>query len=123
MIDRHVALAAAGFVIASEHGNSFKKSGFAGPVLTDDDGDRPVETQLKIIVQERKAERIGRAVGDARWIEPNASEIRRRQIDRSISPRHARLSKQATVYHSNPSVTLWHTIWNITRTYLTGDGD
>src|SRR5258708_25824985 len=22
-----------------------------------------------------------------------------------------------TVYHSNPSVTLWHTIWNITRTY------
>src|SRR6266852_3465359 len=89
MIDGHIALAAAGFVIASEHGNPFKKSGFAGAVFADDDGDRPVETQFEIILQERKTERIGRAVGDARWIEPDAPEIRRRQIDRSISSCHA----------------------------------
>src|SRR5229473_6154836 len=89
MIDRPITLAAAGFVIAGEHGNPFQESGFAGPVLTDDDGDGPIETQLKIILQERKAERIDRAVGDARWIEPDAPEIRRRQIDRSISSCHA----------------------------------
>src|SRR5260370_12402207 len=81
MIERHIALAAAGFVIAGEHGDPFQKSGFAGPVLTDDDGDRPVETQLKIILQERKTERIGRAVGDARWIEPDPLEVRRGQTN------------------------------------------
>src|SRR5713226_708566 len=81
MIDRPITLAAAGFVIAGEHGDPFQKSGFAGPVLTDDDGDRPVETQLKIILQERKTERIGRAVGDARWIEPDPLEVRRGQTN------------------------------------------
>src|ERR1700730_10263709 len=85
MIDRHVPLAAAGFVISGEHGYSFQQRGLAGAVLADDDGDRPIKTQLEIVVQERKAERIGRAVGDARRLEPDAPEIRRRHIDGSIS--------------------------------------
>ena len=81
MIDRHVSLAAAGFVIAGEHGDAFQQRGFAGAVFADDDGDRPVEIQLEIVAQERQAERIGRAVGDTRRIEPYLPEVRRRQVD------------------------------------------
>ena len=43
MIDRPITLAAAGFVIAGEHGNPFQESRFAGPVFTNDDGDGTVE--------------------------------------------------------------------------------
>ncbi len=85
MIDRPIALAAAGFVISGEHGDAFQQRGFAGAVLTDDDRDRPIKAQFEIIVQKGQAKRIGRAVGDARRLEPNAPEIRRRHIDRSIS--------------------------------------
>src|SRR5216684_4379136 len=88
MIDGPMALAAAGFVISGEHGYSFQQRRLAGAVFTDDDRDRPVETQFEVIVQERQAERIGRAVLDARWIEPDAPEIRRGHIDRSISSCH-----------------------------------
>ena len=62
MVDRHITLAAAGFVIAGEHGDAFKQRRFARAILADDDGDRPVETQFKIVAQQRKAERIGLAV-------------------------------------------------------------
>ena len=85
VIDRHVALAAAGFVVAGEHGDAFKKCGFARAVLADDDGDRLVKTQFEIVAQQGKAERIGLAVRDAGWVEPDALQIRRRQIDRSVS--------------------------------------
>jgi hypothetical protein len=51
MIDRHVTLAAACFVISSEHRDPFQQSGFAGAVLADDDSDWPIETQLEIIQQ------------------------------------------------------------------------
>ncbi len=85
MVDRHIPLAAAGFVISGEHGYSFEQRGFSGAVFTDNDRDRPIKTQLEIIVQKGQAEGIDRPVGDTRWIEPNAPEIRRRHIDRSIS--------------------------------------
>jgi hypothetical protein len=60
-----------------------------------------IETQLKIIVQERQTERIGRAVVDARWIEPDPPEIRRRQIGRSISSCHAPEPKKSTQRRPN----------------------
>jgi hypothetical protein len=85
MIDRPIALAAAGFVISREHGYSFQQRGFAGAVFTDDDGDRSIETQLEVVAQERKAERIGRAVVNPRWIEPNAPQIRCRHPNDAIS--------------------------------------
>jgi hypothetical protein len=87
MIDRPIALAAAGFVISREHGYAFKQGGFAGAVFTGNDGDRPVETQFEIIVQEREAERIGLAVGDARRLEPDPPQVRRRHPNVAISPR------------------------------------
>jgi hypothetical protein len=62
MIDRPVTLAAAGLVISRQHGDPFQESRFAGAVFTDDDGDGPVETQLKIILQE-KAGRTDRPRG------------------------------------------------------------
>ena len=80
MIDRHVALAAAGFVVSGEHGNPFQQRRFAGTVFADDDRDRPVETQFEIIAQQREAKRIGFAIGNPRWFEPNALQVRRRQI-------------------------------------------
>src|SRR5260221_13460289 len=86
MIDGPVALAAAGFVISGEHRDAFEQSGFAGAVFTGDDRDRLVETQLEVIVQERKAERIGRPVVDARWIEPDPPQVRRRHPNVAISP-------------------------------------
>jgi hypothetical protein len=85
MVDRHIAFAAAGFVIAGEHGDAFQQGGFAGPVLTDDDRDRAVEAHFKIIVQQGKAERIGLAIRDLRRFEPDPLEVRRRQIDRAIA--------------------------------------
>jgi hypothetical protein len=85
MINRPIAPAAPGLVIAGQHGYSFKQRRLPRAVLTDDDGDRPVKTQLEVVAQEWQAERIGRAVVDARWIEPDAPEIRRRHIDGSIS--------------------------------------
>ena len=78
MIDRPVTLAATGLVISGEHRDPFEQGGFAGAVFTGDDRDRLVKTHLEVIVQERKAERIGRAVVNARWIEPGkapASEL------------------------------------------------
>jgi hypothetical protein len=65
VIDRPVTLAAASFVIAGEHGDPFQKRGFAGAVFAGDDRDRPVEVQFEFVPQERQAEWIGRAVGDA----------------------------------------------------------
>jgi len=62
-----------------------KRNSLACAVFTDDDRDRPVETKFEIIAQERKTERIGRAVFDPQWLEPDAPEIRRGHIDRSIS--------------------------------------
>jgi hypothetical protein len=85
VIDRPIALAAAGLVIAGQHGDPFEKRGFADAVLASDDRDWSLETQFETVVQERKAEWIGGAIGDARWIEPDAPEIGRRHIDGSIS--------------------------------------
>ena len=85
MVDRHVPLAAAGLVIAREHSDPFQHSGFSGAVFADDNGDRPVKTQLEIVAQQRQAKRIGRAVDDARWLQPDPLEVRRRQIDRAIA--------------------------------------
>ena len=92
MIDRQISLGAAGFVIAREHGDALQQGRFAGAVLADDDGDGAIETQLEIVAQERQAERIGLAVGDPRRLEPDAPEIRRRQVDRLVSSCHARTS-------------------------------
>src|SRR6202048_4979511 len=85
MVDGPEALAAAGVVIAGEHRDPLEQSGFAAAVFTDDDGDRLVEAQLEVIVQERKAERIRLAAGDARWIEPDSPQVRRRHPNVALS--------------------------------------
>ncbi len=85
MIDRSVALAATGFVISGQHRDAFKQRGFTRAVLAGDDGDRPVEIQVKAVAQERQAERIGLAVCDLGRIEPDPPEIRRGKIDRTVS--------------------------------------
>jgi hypothetical protein len=86
MIDRHVAFAAAGLVVAGEHRNPLQQRRFAGAVLADDDGDGVLEIELEVALQERQAERIGGGISDARSVEPDSLEIRRRQVDRAISP-------------------------------------
>src|ERR1700676_4362285 len=85
MVDGPVALAAAGVVKAGEHRDPPKQGGFAGPVFTGDDRDRPIETQLEVIVQERQTKRIRLAVGDARWIEPDPPQVRRRHPNVALS--------------------------------------
>jgi len=85
MVDRHVSLAAAGFVIAGEHRDTFEQGRLSGAVFADDDRDRAIKAQFEIVAQHGKAERIGLAVGDPRWIEPDALQVRRRQVDRAIS--------------------------------------
>src|ERR1700753_4306755 len=81
VINRPIAFAAAGLVIAGQNGNALQQGGLAGTIFADNDGDRPGETQLKIVAQEWKTEWIGLAVGNARWLQPEPLEIRRRQID------------------------------------------
>ena len=80
MIDRAISLAAAGFVISGKKRDPFQQRGFAGAVFTDDDRERPVEARVRNRRQERQAERIGLAVGDARRLEPDPPEIRRRRF-------------------------------------------
>jgi hypothetical protein len=86
MIDRSIAFAAARFVISGQHRDPLKQRRLSGPVLADDDGDGAIEAQLKVVVKKRQAERIGLAVGDARRIEPDPCQIRRRHVDGAISP-------------------------------------
>jgi hypothetical protein len=86
MIDRHVALAAAGFVISGKHRDSLKQGRFAGAIFADDDGDDGIEAQLEIVLQEGQAKRIGLPVGYARRIEPESPEVGRRQVDFAFSP-------------------------------------
>ena len=64
MIHRPIALAAAGFVIAGEHGDPFEQGRFAGAVFADDDGDGAIELSSKLALQERQAKRIGRGILD-----------------------------------------------------------
>ncbi len=85
MIDRPIALAAAGFVVAGEHRDALQQRRFPGAVFADDDGDGAIQVQLEIIAQKRQAERIGLAVGDPRRIEPQPLQIRRRHVDGAIS--------------------------------------
>ena len=85
MIDRHITLAAPGFVVAGQHGDRFQEGGFAGAVFAGDDGDGPIETQFEIIAQEWQAERIAGAIGNARRVKPDTPEIWRRHVDGSIA--------------------------------------
>src|SRR6266851_10458827 len=118
MIDRHIALAAAGFVIAGEHADPLEQSGFSGAVFTDDDGDRPIETQLELVQQEWQTKRIGCAVGDARRLKPNAPEIRRRQPNVALSfrthapaPRRLAKTRDLASRHQNITGTLSEGKW------------
>jgi hypothetical protein len=87
VIHRTIALAAAGLVISGEHRDSFEQGGFTGAVLTGDDGDRSIETQLELVAQERQTERIGRSILNARRVEPDPRQIRRGHVDGAISLR------------------------------------
>ncbi len=79
-------LAAAGFVKPGHYGNGLEQSRFAGAVFADDDGDRPIEVEIKPVAQERKAERISSAILDEFRIKPDSSQIWRRHIDSLASP-------------------------------------
>lgn len=90
MIDRAIALAAAGLVIAGEHGDAFEQRRFSGAVLADDDGDRPVEGELEFLAQEGQAPGIGVGVRHGVAVEPDAPEIRRGQVGLGSSHRGSR---------------------------------
>jgi hypothetical protein len=60
MIDRHIAFAAAGLVVAGERGDAFQQSRLTRAVLADDDGDGVLKVELEALLQEQRAERIGR---------------------------------------------------------------
>ena len=81
MVDRPVALAAAGLVISGKHCDTLQQRRFAHAVFADDNGDGAVELQFKLIQQERQAERISRRVLHLRGFEPDPPQIRRRQVD------------------------------------------
>ena len=85
MIDRHIALAAAGFIISGEHRYSLQQRGLPGAVFADNDGDGAIEAQLEIIPKKRQAERIGVTVGNARRVEPHLPEVRRGHVDGPIA--------------------------------------
>ena len=88
VIDRPIAFAAARPVVPRQRGDAFEQGRFSGAVLAGNDGDRSVEVQFKTVPQKRQAERIGLALGCAHRLEPNAPEIRRRQIDGAVLASH-----------------------------------
>jgi len=86
MIDRPITLAAAGFVISGQHRDPLQQRRLSGPVFAGNDGDRAIKAELKVVMEKRQAKWIGLAVGDARRIEPDPLQIRRRHVDGAISP-------------------------------------
>src|ERR1700751_3466901 len=58
-----------------------KQRGFACAVLADDDGDGALEAKIEIVGEKGQTIRIGRAIENARGIEPEPFQIRRGQID------------------------------------------
>jgi hypothetical protein len=54
MVDRHIALAAAGFIIAGKCRDPFEQRRLPRPVLTDDDRDGTLEVQLEITGEGRQ---------------------------------------------------------------------
>jgi hypothetical protein len=85
MVDGHIALAAAGFVIPRQHGNALQQAGLAGPVLSNDDGDGSIEADFECVAQKRQTKWIRGAVWHAIRFEPYPFQIRRRQPNVSAS--------------------------------------
>src|ERR1700721_871827 len=59
MIDRPIAFAAPRFVISGPHPHPLKQRRLSGPVLADDDGDRAIQAQFKVVLKKRQAKWIG----------------------------------------------------------------
>src|ERR1700754_4902529 len=89
MIDRLVALATSGIVIAGERSYAFEQRRFTCTVFSDDDGDRLVKADFEFIAKKWQSERIGLAIFNSRWIEPDTLQIRSGQIDLSILSGHS----------------------------------
>src|SRR5262245_8344279 len=115
MIDRPVVLAAAGVIVACERSDAFEQRRFAGTVLADNDGDRPVETDFEVVAKERQAIRIGLAILDPRWIQPHPLQIRRGQINRAIFSGHSSGPSSGQL-QLEAAHTQLHTNLNVTRT-------
>src|SRR5262249_58556960 len=85
MVDRPVALAAACVVIAGQRRDALEECGLAGAVLTDDYRYCFVEGDGELVPQKWQAERISRPVLHPFRIQPQTSEVGRREIDDAIS--------------------------------------
>ena len=85
VIHRLVALAAASFVISGQHGDALEQGRFAHTVLADDDGDRAVEAQLELALQERQAKRIGRGILDPIRLQPDPPQVGCGHVDRALA--------------------------------------
>jgi hypothetical protein len=81
MVDRHIALAAAGFVIAGQNGDPFEQCGFARAVLADNDGDGAIEGERELVTQKRQAKWIGLRIRHTGGVKPKPPEIGCRQVD------------------------------------------
>ena len=80
MVDRQVALAAAGFVVTGQRADRLEQRRFAGAVLADDDGDRRGEFEFELVAaEERQVPGIFFPVRDPRGLEQDALEIGRLQ--------------------------------------------
>src|SRR5689334_2027509 len=70
VVDRPVALAAAGLVVTCECGDALKQGRLSCAVLANNDRDGAVEAKLEAVAQEWQTKRIGVAIGHPCRIDP-----------------------------------------------------
>jgi hypothetical protein len=91
MIDGHIAFASSGIIVPGDRGYSLQKREFASAIFTHHDGNRVVEIEFEISLEERQAERIP-ASGTRDFFEPNSPQVGRRHIQRTALPTHRDVS-------------------------------
>jgi hypothetical protein len=116
MVDRLIALAAAGLVVAGKHSDPLQERGFAGAVLADNDGDGAIEIELEVVLQKGKAKWIGLGIGDEFRIDPKPLQIGRGQTGPALLSRTHDLGTSPPDC-ANAQHRLWHIFRNATRTF------
>jgi hypothetical protein len=89
MIDGRVAFASSGIIVPGDRGYSLQKRGFASAIFTHHDGNRVVEMEFEISLEERQTERIGSSIWYERRFEPNSPQVGRWHIQRTAFPTHS----------------------------------
>ena len=98
MIQRPIAFASTGLVVASQHRDPFEQRRFPSAVFANDDRDGAIEVECEIGLKERQAEGIGIAVANPGRIQPEAFQVRCGQTAGTLLSRHSFLQNCRPIF-------------------------